>query len=139
MNRRSSHVRAEPHSDARPGPAHQRKDLDMTEIPAPEVRVTSYEVSCLPEDNPRAQRFTITVAYRGHGLWAVTRFGDCLSVDGEWDYEPIPSKRTDEWFTRHYFDLDTALRLAREHAPKLTDWGWTVVDILAGRQTNPVV
>lgn len=36
--------------------------------------------------------------------WAVrTPFGLCLALDGEWDDEPSPSNRTDEWLTQHRF------------------------------------
>ena len=95
------------------------------------VRPTEYAVCALPEDNVDAMHFTITVAYRGRGRWAVVRHGYCLGVDGEWDYESLPSERADEWLAAHRFDLDDALRLATEHAPKVTVNGWTVAAILA--------
>jgi len=33
-------------------------------------------------------------------LWAVRWQGDCLSCDGEWEWEPSPSNREDEWLAR---------------------------------------
>ncbi len=36
-------------------------------------------------------------------LWAVRWQGDCLSVDGEWEWEPSPSNRTDDWLARHRY------------------------------------
>lgn len=70
--------------------------------------------------------FTIRVVRRSEDRWAVLRWSRCLGADGEWDYESIPSERTDEWKATHRFDLDTALRLAQEAAPKVTVNGWTV-------------
>lgn len=100
----------------------------MTE---PTVRVTRYEVSCVPPDNIDAPHFTVAVEYRGRDLWAVVRMGECLGTDGEWDFEPRPSSREDDWLDTHRFDLDTALRLAKEVAPELTVNGFTVADVLA--------
>lgn len=40
----------------------------------------------------------------GTYLWAVRDgFKQCLSKSGEWDYEPFPSSRTDEWLDQHRF------------------------------------
>lgn len=102
----------------------------MIEIPEPTERVTRYEVSCLPPDHIDAPHFTITVEWRGGDLWAVCRFRECLGTDGEWDYEPSPSNRTDEWKNNHRFDLASALALAQAAAPKMTVNGYTVADVL---------
>ena len=83
----------------------------------PTVRVTEYTVSMLPEDDINAGAFDITVAYRGHDLWAVSRSRRCLGRDGTWDWEPIPSERDDEWLAEHRFPEQEALRLAKEQAP----------------------
>jgi hypothetical protein len=98
-----------------------------------EVRVTRYEVSCLPEGHDARSSMTITVEYRGRDLWAVMRHGSALSVDTKWDCEPSPSNREDDWLESHRFDLDTALRLAEDAAPKLRVNGYTVADCLALR------
>ena len=98
----------------------------------PTVRPTRYEVTSLPESHDELGSFTITVEYRGRDRWAVLRRGRwCLSTTGEWDFESIPSEREDEWLAAHRFDLDTALRLAHEHAPTMTVNGYTVADALA--------
>ncbi|MEU5945119.1 hypothetical protein ABZ793_06100 [Micromonospora sp. NPDC047465] len=99
-----------------------------------EPRPTEYTVCALPEDDINAHSYAITVAYRGRGLWAVTRYRRCLGTDGEWDWESIPSEREDEWLATHRFALDEALRLAAEHAPKITVNGWTVADALAAAE-----
>ena len=97
----------------------------------PEVRVTCYGVNVLPESYGEAYHWAIEVEYRGKGKWAVCHFGECLGSDGEWDYEPRPSSRTDEWTAAHRFDMETALALAREHAPMVSVNGLKPADIFA--------
>lgn len=63
--------------------------------------------------------------------WAVYRQGFVLTKGGKWVYEPIPSSRTDAFLKRTRFDLETALRLARREAPKVTVNGHTVTSFLA--------
>lgn len=101
-----------------------------------ESRPTEYTVSAsgLPEGDLDADLYSITVAYRGCGLWAIKRRSRCLGSDGTWDYESIPCERTDEWLAAHRFDLDTALRLAAEQVPKVRVNGWTVHDALAAAE-----
>jgi hypothetical protein len=95
------------------------------------VRVTEYTVSALPEDDVNSLSFAITVAYRGRGLWAVTRHKRCLNAEGEWDWEPLPSDRDDDWLAWHRFDLDVALGLAKEALPRIVVNGMTAADVLA--------
>lgn len=57
---------------------------------------------------------TVTVAKRGDDRWAVLTRGFCHDVDGNGEYESIPSERTDEFKQRFRHDLDTAVRIARE-------------------------
>lgn len=103
-------------------------------VPEPIVQPTAYTVNCLPEDDINARHFALTVEYRGDGRWAVCRSGrGCLGVDGAWDYEARPSAHEDGWIAAHRFDLDTALRLAREAAPHVEVNGITVVQALARR------
>lgn len=122
----------------------------MGNVPEPTVRVTRYEVSCLPGgqvDYAEGDMFTITVEYRGAGRWAVKNRGRILGADGTWsfgydgpfsDREPITDEEhaalhagQDAWRDAHRFDEETALRLAREQAPTLQIRGWTVADALA--------
>lgn len=98
--------------------------------PEPNVQATRYVVSCFPPDSEEGGHFNLAVEYRGRGLWAVTRHKQCLGTDGEWSWESIPSEREDEWLDSHRFDLDTALKLAKEHAPLVTVNGFTVADAL---------
>jgi hypothetical protein len=111
----------------------------MTEVHA---RATQYQVSVWPDDlrdsassAMDADMWAVTVEYRGPGSWAVLmRAGMCLGADGEWDYEPRPSSREDDWLASHRFSLDDALALAREHAPKVTVNGMTALEVLARHQ-----
>lgn len=45
--------------------------------------------------------------------WAIRKSGFCLSKEGGWEWEPIPSSRTDEFFARcRYATRDEAIRYA---------------------------
>jgi hypothetical protein len=92
---------------------------------------TRFTVNLLPETDINSHLFEITVEYRGNGQWAVLRHGRCLSQDGEWDYEMRPSEREDDWIAAHRFDMDSALRLAKEAAPAVTVNGRTAAEALA--------
>ncbi|HKS46333.1 MAG TPA: hypothetical protein VJT49_14730 [Amycolatopsis sp.] len=118
----------------------------MTEIPEPTVRPTGYEVCCLPEDHPDAVFFAIEVEYRGDGRWTVVRNSRHLGVDGKWSYgyswrDGSQEPQTDEefrearegqdaWYQAHRFDLDTALELAKQHAPHVTVNRYSVADVI---------
>lgn len=102
----------------------------------PEVRVTAYEVSCLPQDSVNNAAWALKVKYRGHGKWAVLKLSQCLAADGKWDYEHIPGERSDEWLAEHRFDLDTALRLAQEAAPHVVISGMTPAQVLEWEATR---
>ncbi|MFJ1461803.1 hypothetical protein [Nocardia sp. N2S4-5] len=95
------------------------------------VRATTYTVSCLPEDHDDLCVWSVFVEYAGRGRWAVRRMKRCYDIDGEWDWESIPSERTEEWLARFRFDLDTALDIARRVAPTIRVNGRTAQDILA--------
>lgn len=108
----------------------------VSAVSEPRVLATSYTVSCLPYDGIDAEVFSIQVDYAGHGRWAVRQRSRCLATDGRWDWEPIPSERTDEWLAKYRFDLDTALRLAKEQAPLVKVNGRTVEQVLAWYETR---
>jgi hypothetical protein len=98
----------------------------------PEVQVlpAEYWVSILPRDDINASTWSCQVAYRGRDRWAVVHYGQCLSRDGKWDYERIPSEREDEWLAEHRFSLDEAIERAKQVAPHLRTNGLTAVDVL---------
>lgn len=39
----------------------------------------------------------------GSELWAIREKGYCLNVNGEWEYEPLPSSRDQRFFKRCRF------------------------------------
>lgn len=106
----------------------------MTAIPEPTVTATSYTVNCLPDDDINGYLYGITVEYAGNDRWAVRWMSRCLNAGRSWDWEPIPSEREDDWLDGHRFDLDTALKLAKEAAPHITVNGITVADALRRAQ-----
>lgn len=54
--------------------------------------------------------------YQGE-RYAVRRGGYCLSVSGEWEFEPIPSDRDDAFYQRFRFHSFEAAELALRSAP----------------------
>jgi hypothetical protein len=104
--------------------------------------VELYRVCALPKDNFHCQVFSIFVVWRGDGQWEIQRggeYGRCLDAQGVWsrrigwndeattEEEMLAREReVEEWKARHRFDLETALRLAEEAAPKITVMGHTV-------------
>ncbi len=52
---------------------------------------------------------------RDEDRWAIVNGGCCLNTDGEWEVEPQPSSRTDEFKARTRFPLEEAMRRAADH------------------------
>jgi len=96
-----------------------------------EVRATEFQVSILPADNVNTSTWSLTVAYRGFGKWAVLNGFGCLSKAGDWDYEIQPSEREDDWLAEHRFGLAEAIELAKQHAPDIRVNGLTATEVLA--------
>jgi hypothetical protein len=93
------------------------------------VQITEFTVAPAPLDEDYAYDWAVKVEWRGGGAgWAVTRNGRVLNVDGEWEYESLPSERDEADYARCRFDSDTALRLAAEVVPKLVVNGKTWAD-----------
>lgn len=93
-------------------------------------RITEVTVCALPEDSINHDPWSIQVAWRGGESYAVVnRFRQCLSVDGKWSHEPMPSSRTERWIAAHRFDYQTALRLACEEAPRVVVNGKTAAQV----------
>lgn len=64
----------------------------------------------------------LSIVWRGNNLWCVVdRSGLVLNADGEWEYEPNPSSRTDDFKARTRFSLEQAFARAK-------------VDALSGQQ-----
>jgi hypothetical protein len=105
-------------------------EVSTQAAPEPTVRVTRYEVSCLPQNNVNADLFTLSVEERSPGRWAVLRGGMCYDADGVREFESMSTGRTDEFIARFRFDLDTALELAKRIAPTMKVNRHTVADAL---------
>ncbi|MDG4799033.1 hypothetical protein [Micromonospora sp. WMMD980] len=105
--------------------------MSETNPPVAHARLTEMTFCALPEDNINHDIYAVTVTWRGGEQYAVKRHSQVLGADGEWDYEPSPSNRNDEWIATHRFDYDTACRLAMEACQHITVNGLTVADALA--------
>jgi hypothetical protein len=57
-------------------------------------------------DHPTLEpiRIETTTQMDGSTKYAVRHIGSCLTTEGEWEYEPIPSSRDDEFLRRCRFD-----------------------------------
>lgn len=109
------------------------------------IRATVYTVNCLPDDPIDGDLFAITVEFRGGHAWGEPRPLDQqwavllrghwnLGHDGKWSLKPgSDDDGYDEWVIAHRFDLETALKVAAEQAPKVVINGLTPVDVLARR------
>ena len=51
---------------------------------------------------------------RGAGAWAVVDGASCLNRDGEWEYEPLPSSRTQAFFDRCRYPKNEAIQRAQD-------------------------
>jgi hypothetical protein len=71
----------------------------------PEISVAKYRVG--------KGRNSIYIEDRGDDRWAITRDSSaCLNTDGQWECEPMPSSRTDDFLSRCRYSLDEAKRRA---------------------------
>ena len=50
-----------------------------------------------------------------HDWWAVRQRGWCLNTELEWEYEPLPSSREDDFLARCRFTQADAIALARRY------------------------
>jgi len=66
----------------------------------------------------RTGRARVVMERRGHineDVWAVSDFGACLNTDLEFECEPMPSSRSDEFLARARFTLEDALSVWRRY------------------------
>lgn len=95
------------------------------------VLVTEITVSLLPADNINRDPWCVKVVWRGGDKYAVKFLSKVFNSDGEWEYEPIPSSREDDFIERTRFDYLTAYATACHHAPLIRINGMTAADVLA--------
>ena len=72
--------------------------------------------------------WTITVTDGMRHGWAVRWMGECLNSDGEWEYEPIPSSREDDFFARCRFPEQEAIERAKAVVDSLVINGRTFIE-----------
>lgn len=65
---------------------------------------------------PCAYRFEgqsdLRVEWRGGDAWCIHNGSACFNRDGEWEYEPMPSSREDDFIARTRYSLTEAIDLA---------------------------
>jgi hypothetical protein len=81
-----------------------------------ELLETASVFEVLPYDRTRRGLRQLEVARRADDAWAIVGDGHCLAHDGEWEYEPFPSSRTEEFFERcRWATAIEALAFVKEH------------------------
>lgn len=94
------------------------------------------EFTYLPDDavpgEPDAFLFSVKVAWRGPGSWAVLWMGQCLGPEG-WDFEPGSDGRTEEYLAAHRFPFAEAEELARKTVNTLSINGRSWAELKAFR------
>jgi len=61
-------------------------------------------------------RIALAKQMDGSERWAVRCMGNCLNKQGEWEYEPLPSSRDDDFFARCRFGSASEAILAARTA-----------------------
>ena len=96
------------------------------------VSIAAYVVSRIPDDSPDHSVWSVRVEAVGPGRWAVRNMRRCLNKQGEWEYEPQPSSRTEEWLsTVRWDDVDEAIAAAVAAEPYVRWNGLYPEDVLA--------
>lgn len=88
-------------------------------------RAVKFDVGFMPismgrrvdEDTPGVER--VYIERRSAHTWSICRAGLCLAQDGEWEYEPSPSSRSEEFIQSTRFD---SLESAWNHWVKHRDY-----------------
>jgi hypothetical protein len=84
-----------------------------------DLEPVKYVVNC------HALRNHIYLESRGKGGWVVTDGSGVLNSDGEFEYEPLPSNRDDEFIARTRFKtIEGALANFQKHLPQLAERGF---------------
>lgn len=58
----------------------------------------------------------IFIEERGDGAWAIIKGGNCFSRELDWEYEPMPSGRDEEFLVRCRFNSSEEAKLFIEAA-----------------------
>lgn len=73
---------------------------DLTDALHLQPSLGSFEKTCISERYSVSGCKDICIESRGYGHWAITHWNNVLAKDGEWEYEPLPSSRNDEFIKR---------------------------------------
>ena len=92
------------------------------------LRVLAYELDSW--ENVIDVRLESVGQLDGSEKWAIREEGCCLNKQGEWEFEPLPSSRTDDFYDRCRWDTaDAALEFWNqghksrfEHLRKRDTW-----------------
>jgi hypothetical protein len=88
---------------------------DTAVCPA-EFLETAVAFDVIPYDRTRYGLRHVQVVKRGIDAWAIVGDCGCLAHDGEWEYEPLPSSRSEEFFERcRWYTAAEAMEFAKEH------------------------
>lgn len=82
--------------------------------------------------DPDTRHFRVTVSWRGEDTWAVTWMGECWNGT-EWEWEPSPSSREEDFLARCRFSLEEACNHARTLADTVMPNGATYAQWQARR------
>lgn len=80
----------------------------MTGGGPPEGRVRRVEdlevrIYHVPTEPTMETPYGVTIEGRGNGAWAICNLGSVMNGSREWEYEPSPSNRSDEFIARTRF------------------------------------
>lgn len=76
------------------------------------------------QDVEAFRHFRVYVQWRGADKYAISRFGEVWNGE-DWEYESLPSNRTDEFIAKTRFSLDEAVAMAKDLPDKLSVNGRT--------------
>lgn len=101
----------------------------------PQIHATTYTVSLLPLDHPSGQVWELKIEWTGNPhhedrKWAVRWMDNCYHRNGDLEYEPLPSSRTEAWLNDHRFSWDEAEAFAVQKVQELTVNGLTAKEVL---------
>lgn len=87
-------------------PPHNCLSIVQTKVPQTAAhrwaRKMQFEIMAKPRvyELPDEANLESVKQINGHDLWAIRKNNNCLNKNGEWEYEPMPSSRTDDFMER---------------------------------------
>jgi hypothetical protein len=98
---------------------------------------TGFSYCEIPPGSVNRSAWQVTVEFRGVDdatgayLYTVKHLSECLRRDGTWEYEPLPSNRSDKFQARTRFPLAEAQKLAFVACQTVKVNGRTAADVVA--------